>query len=73
MLKSRIIRYNKTMELLEELEKRQDVLIIRPSKVLVGRTGNNERLLNQFYKQGYEIGESRLTEIQEFISSEGKI
>lgn len=66
-LKSRIKRYNKTIELLEKLEERKDVLIIRPSKVLVGRTGNNTKRLNQFYQQGYQIGKRRLREIQEFI------
>lgn len=69
-LKSRIARYNETIELLKELEERKEVLIIRPSKVLVGRTGNNTRLLNQFYQQGYQIGKKRLREIQEFINSE---
>lgn len=67
-LKSRITRYNKTIELLKKLEERKEILIIRPSKVLVGRTGNNTKLLNQFYRQGYKIGESRLEEIRRFIS-----
>lgn len=67
-LKNRIIKYNKTIELLEKLEKRRDVLIIRPSKVLVERTENNAKLLSEFYQQGYRIGKNRLKEIQEFIN-----
>lgn len=69
-LKSRIIRYNRTIELLKELEERKEVLIIRPSKVLVGMAENNTRLLNQFYQQGYQIGKRRLREIQKFINLE---
>lgn len=69
-LKNRIANYNKSLEILKKLEERKDVLIIRPSKVLVERIGNNARLLNQFYQQGYQIGKKRLREIREFINWE---
>lgn len=67
-LENRIARYSKTIQYIEQLEEKREVLVIRPSKVLVERTGNNPKLMNQFYQQGYNIAKKRLKEIQEFVN-----
>ena len=64
---SRNRRYNETIEYLEELEAKQRILIIRPYKVLVSRADNNTERLQAFYRQGYEIAEQRMKEIQDFV------
>ena len=66
-LESRNRRYNETIEYLEELEAKQRILIIRPYKVLVSRADNNTERLQAFYRQGYEIAEQRMKEIQDFV------
>lgn len=60
-------QYNKTMELLDRLEKEKKALVIRPSKVLIGRLGNNKKRMNAFYWQGYKNAKSRMEEIRDFI------
>lgn len=66
-LDTRIQRYNDTMDLIQKLESKKEVLIIRPEKVLINRTGNNVQKMKQFYTQGYKITEERLNEIRKFV------
>lgn len=68
-LDHRIQQYNETMGLIAKLEKENKVLIIRPNKVLVGRTENNTKHMNEFYLQGYKITEEKLSEIYRFINT----
>lgn len=68
VLDDRIQRYNDTMKYIEKLEAKKQVLIIRPEKVLVGRTTNNVSRMKQFYKQGYRLTQTRLEEIVSFIN-----
>ena len=67
-LESRNRRYNETMEYLEELEREQKVLVIRPRKVLVSRADNRTDRLQAFYRQGYEIAKQGMGEIKDFLS-----
>lgn len=68
-LESRNKRYNETIEYLEELEKEQKVLIIRPIKLLVSRADNNAERLQAFYRQGYETARQRMKEVENFLRS----
>jgi predicted patatin/cPLA2 family phospholipase len=51
---SRHERYNETMDLIDELEKRNEVFVIRPGSTLrVGRAERNKEKLYAAYDQGY--------------------
>lgn len=63
----RAARYNKTLKFLEKLEAQGKVLLIRPTKVLAGRTDNNPGHLEAFYRQGYEMAKERADEIHRFL------
>lgn len=67
MLESRKIRYNKVMDELERLEAQGKVLIIQPTKIIVGRMDNHQEHLEEFYQQGYQLAKTRLEEIKNFI------
>lgn len=69
-LRNRFIVYNKTMELIERLEKEKRVFVFRPSEVLVGRTEENEEKLKEFYCQGYEMAKERLGELKVFLEND---
>lgn len=66
-LDNRIYRYNETIRLLDNLEQKNKVLIIRPLKVLAGRMDNNVSHMNEFYKQGYNLAKENLDKIYDFI------
>jgi predicted patatin/cPLA2 family phospholipase len=68
-LDTRIDRYDKTLCLINKMQKSHEVIVIRPSKVLVSRTDNNYLRMNKFYDQGYQIAKENCNEIQKFISS----
>lgn len=67
LLDNRIQRYNDTMDYIQQLERKKEVLVIRPEKVLVNRTSNDTQKMKQFYMQGYKITKERLQEIRKFI------
>lgn len=47
-------RYNKTMEVIEQLEEKGRVFVIRPQEAAVGRTEKNIQKLEDFYQYGYD-------------------
>lgn len=56
-LKLRYRRYNEVLDYIDELERKGDVLVIRPEKpITVGRTENNPDKLAALYEEGYEMG-----------------
>jgi predicted patatin/cPLA2 family phospholipase len=67
-LDKRIKEYNRRIRYIDRLEKGGHVLVIRPEAVMAKTMDNNERRLNNFYRHGYELAESRYNEILEFIS-----
>lgn len=68
-LSSRHERYNQTMELVEELERKGEALIIRPSGDLgVKRICRNRPLLEELYAQGIAEGETRMDDIKSFLA-----
>ena len=71
-LETRNKRYNDTIKVLEELEANHQVLIIRPSKVLVSRADNHTDRLQAFYEQGYQIAKDSLEAIKKFLEEENE-
>ena len=52
-IKYRAYYYNRTMELIEELEHRGHVFVIRPQVPVVKNTENHVEILTDFYNHGY--------------------
>ncbi len=54
-LKNRHARYNQTLDFIEDLEKKGEICVIRPTRALaVGRAERNREKLYRAYDQGYE-------------------
>ena len=53
-IKNRAYYYNRTMELLEDLEQRGRVFVIRPQVPVVKNTEDDVKVLTAFYNHGYE-------------------
>ncbi|MBZ5200164.1 patatin family protein [Planomicrobium chinense] len=68
-MESWYLRYNETMEFIEELEADGKALVIQPSKVykINGMERDIEKL-TELYDQGYRDAEERIEEIMKFIS-----
>lgn len=66
-METRAQDYNETVGYLESLEAQGKALVIRPSRVLAGRTDNNPAHLEAFYRQGYDIARKRWKEICDFM------
>lgn len=64
------LKYNETMEFIEQLEKEGKVLIIQPSK-FVKMTGMERDVekLNELYELGYRDAEEKLQTVKRFLTS----
>ncbi|BCB04369.1 patatin-like phospholipase family protein [Bacillus sp. KH172YL63] len=61
---NRYIKYNQTIDELEEKERNGDVIIIQPQTPLkVGRIERNPQKLDELYWQGYRDAEAKMNEI----------
>ncbi|CAM3493934.1 patatin family protein [Marinicrinis lubricantis] len=62
--------YNRTMDLIQQLEQEGKVFVIRPSrKVEVGRIDKDQPKLEQLYEQGYEDAKSLSDQMLKWIHS----
>ena len=59
--------YNKTMELMERLEQRGHVFVIRPEVPAISKTETDPKVLEGFYRHGYEIMKKRLPDMEAFL------
>lgn len=64
---SRIERYNKRMDQIDEEEANGKIFVIRPEITPVGRMETNVEKLTFFYNHGYKLMESRYSELQQFL------
>ncbi len=70
LLRDRHILYNKTMELLYEKERKNEVFLIQPEEPLIAtRIENNKEKLEKLYSQGYQEAEVKHPELERFIQS----
>lgn len=69
-IKNRAYCYNRTMELLEELEERGHVFIIRPQVPVVKNTEDDVPVLTNFYNHGYEYAKDVFPQITEYLKWE---
>ena len=67
-METRHVRYNETIDFLEEQEKEGKVFIIRPeAKVEVGRIEKDKAKLTVLYKQGLHDGEKAVEAMKEYL------
>lgn len=68
-LDTRYQLYNDTLDYIEELEAKKEVLVIRPSQVMkVGRTERNPVKLTQLFELGYEDAKSAFEEMAAWLN-----
>lgn len=61
-LRTRYLRYNETLDLVEQLEAEGKALVIRPERPLqVSRTCNDISLLRALYDEGYQLAKEQLS------------
>lgn len=68
LLKKRYLNYNETMEKIEQMEKEESVLVIRPENALnIGRLENNPEKTQEIYDVGYQDGFRMIDKVKRFI------
>ncbi len=69
-IEHRHLSYNKTLQQIEEMEKRHEIFVIRPSSdVTIHRLEKNLDHLEALYQQGYHDAKNRYQELLEYINS----
>ena len=63
----RSFEYNKTMNHLDQMEKRGEVFILRPQVKPVARLERNRETLLAFYEHGYSLMERKLDDLMEYF------
>lgn len=67
-VRSRYIRYNRTTELIDRLERTGKIFVIRPECELIGRTEKDYDKLMAFYQHGYDLMKERMGELEEYLA-----
>ena len=63
----RSFEYNKTMNYLDQLEKRGEIFILRPQVKPVSRLERNKETLHAFYEHGYKYKERKFDDLMEYL------
>ena len=63
----RSFEYNKTMNYLDQLEKRGEIFILRPQVNPVSRLERNKETLHAFYEHGYKYTERKFDDLMEYL------
>ena len=63
----RSFEYNKTMNYLDQLEKRGEIFILRPQVKPVSRIERNKETLHAFYEHGYKYTERKFDDLMEYL------
>ena len=63
----RSFEYNKTMNYLDQLEKRGEIFILRPQVKPVSRLERNKETLHAFYEHGYNYTERKFDDLMEYL------
>lgn len=67
VLENRARIYNQTMDLIDRLEKEQEIFVIRPRIKCISRTERNQLKLNQFYEHGYQQMKKREAGLKKYL------
>ncbi len=60
--------YNRTMELVEDLERRGHVFVIRPNGMHISHAEYNKDKLQSFYELGYDTMEEQFDKMKEYLN-----
>ncbi|MGI2327907.1 patatin-like phospholipase family protein [Planococcus sp. YIM B11945] len=72
-MENRYIRYNETMEFVEQLEAEGKALVIRPDNLFkIGGFERDANKLTVLYNQGYQNADTAMEKIKEFIGQKEK-
>ena len=63
----RSFEYNKTMNYLDQLEKRGEIFILRPQVKPVSRLERNKETLHAFYEHGYKYTERKFDDLMGYL------
>ena len=63
----RSFEYNKTINYLDQLEKRGEIFILRPQVKPVSRLERNKETLHAFYEHGYKYTERKFDDLMEYL------
>ena len=63
----RSFEYNKTMNYLDQLEKKGEIFILRPHVKPVSRLERNKETLHAFYEHGYKYTERKFEDLMEYL------
>nr|WP_294490740.1 patatin family protein [uncultured Mediterraneibacter sp.] len=63
----RSFEYNKTMNHIDQLEKRGEIFVLRPQVKPVSRLERNKESLQAFYEHGYHYMERRMDELMKYL------
>ena len=63
----RSFEYNKTMNYLDQLEKRGEIFILRPQVKPVSRLERNKETLHAVYEHGYKYTERKFDDLMEYL------
>ena len=63
----RSFQYNKTMNYLEQLERRKKIFVLRPLVKPVARLERNKDTLTAFYRHGYDLMDRNLEELMDYL------
>ena len=63
----RSFEYNKTMNYLDQLEKRGEIFILRPQVKPVSRLERTKETLHAFYEHGYKYTERKFDDLMEYL------
>ena len=63
----RSFEYNKTMNYLDQLEKRGEIFILRPQVKPVSRLERNKETLHAFYEHGYKHTKRKFDDLMEYL------
>ncbi|MCI8597893.1 MAG: patatin family protein, partial [Lachnospiraceae bacterium] len=66
-VKNRAYYYNRTMELVENLEERGHVLVIRPQIPVIKNTEDRVEVLTAFYQHGYEYAKDIFEQVVGYL------
>ena len=63
----RPLLYNRTMDLIDRLEEKGHIFVIRPEMPVVSRTEQRPEVLDAFYRHGYESMKNRFEELIHYL------
>ncbi|MCI7812649.1 MAG: patatin family protein [Lachnospiraceae bacterium] len=64
--------YNKTLEQIEKLEKEGKIFVIRPEMKAIGRIERDEKVLEDFYQNGYDVMKKEYGRLLNYMEEKGE-